>query len=122
MARIVLVEDNDITCYALAKFLRNAGHEVAEITDSKKVFSLIEEFSPDLVVTDIVMPDVDGIEVINHVRENHGAMPVIAISGGGRIAGADYLELAGAVGATATLEKPFDEAELMEAVDKALAG
>ena len=63
------------------------------------------------------MPEMDGIEVIRQVRHYDNELPVIAISGGGRIAGAEYLELAEAVGAAATLEKPFDEADLLDAVD-----
>ena len=121
MARILLVEDNEITCFALAKFLRNGGHEVQETLDSTQVFSLIEAFQPDILVTDIVMPEVDGIEVINQVRDRAIPVPVIAISGGGRIAGRDYLELAAAIGAAATLEKPFDQSELLQLVEQVIA-
>jgi CheY-like chemotaxis protein len=121
MARILLVEDNDITRFALTKFLRNGGHDVMDIKDGSGVMSLIGSFEPEVVVTDIVMPEVDGIEVINMVRDQGWPLPIIAISGGGRIAGRDYLELAAAIGAAATLEKPFDAEALLQAVDTVLA-
>ena len=117
MARVLLLEDHEIVCTVLAQFLKNGDHEVVASNTSTEVLDHIASFKPDVIVTDIIMPEMDGIEVIRQVRHYDNKLPVIAISGGGRIAGAEYLELAEAVGAAATLEKPFDEADLLHAVD-----
>lgn len=120
MAKILLIEDNAIVCDALALFLRSGGHEVTEVTDSKKSLRVIRTIAPDIIVTDIIMPELDGLELITKIKQSGLTIPVIAISGGGRIAGEEYLELAMAVGAAATLAKPFSATELLESVDRVL--
>ena len=122
MARVLLLEDHEIVCTVLAQFLKNGGHEVLASITSTRLLEDINTFQPDVIVTDIIMPDMDGIEVIRQVRRCDGDLPVIAISGGGRVSGAEYLELADAVGAAATLEKPFDEADLLSAVADVVKG
>ena len=120
MAKIMLIEDNEIVCHALAVFLREEGHDVTEFTDSSLSIALMGEVAPDLIITDIIMPEVDGIELITFVKQSRLPIPVIAISGGGRIAGEEYLDLAAAVGAEATLAKPFGESALLESVREVL--
>jgi CheY-like chemotaxis protein len=72
----------------------------------------VESEQPDIVVTDLIMPDSDGLEVIMKLRHAKSEIPIIAMSGGGRVVDASHLESADIMGANATLQKPFDEAEL----------
>jgi CheY-like chemotaxis protein len=71
---------------------------------------------PDLIVTDIVMPNMEGLEVILALRKSHPAIPIIAVSGGGALKDQDYLDFAAKLGAAATLTKPFRREELLRLV------
>ena len=71
----------------------------------------------DVVVTDILMPEKDGIELLMELRERAPDLPVIAISGGGRISSLNYLETASAMGAVAVFNKPFNEKFLIEKIE-----
>jgi len=75
-----------------------------------------------VVITDLLMPDCDGLELITQVRRGYPAMRIIAMSGGGRIAREQYLRLAKGMGAHVLLAKPFMPVELFAAVDSVLAG
>ena len=121
MAKVLLVDDDELVRYALGRVLGKAGHEVIELNDGLKVSRTLAAEKPDILVTDIIMPRVEGLEVIINVRETHPDLPIVAMSGGGRIVDAGHLESAGELGADATLEKPFDEQELLRLIDE-LAG
>ena len=75
----------------------------------------------DLVITDLIMPEKEGLETIADIRRACSDMPIIAISGGGRLGPNDYLETARFIGADATLAKPFARTELINTVDALLA-
>lgn len=76
----------------------------------------------DLVITDIFMPDMDGLETIRNIHKAHPDLAVIALSGGGsNMPGVDFLEQALAFGASATLQKPFSIHELLSVVEESLA-
>ncbi len=121
MTCVILAEDEDDVRYALSLALRKSGFEVIEAKNGKD--NTIEQglASADVVVTDILMPDRDGIELIVDLRARAPDLPVIAISGGGRVSGADYLETAEALGVFATFQKPFDKNDLIAAVRAAAA-
>ena len=72
--------------------------------------------TPDIVITDIIMPDKDGIEVILHLKKNYKKVRIIAISGGGRINAKDHLEIAGQLGVDATLTKPFSHEDIIRII------
>ena len=118
MAKILLVEDDETGRYALSKYLTRAGHEVTEAEDGEIAFKLFRGESFDIVITDIVMPNVEGIELVNLLLEIQPDIPIIGISGGGRLEGAGYLKLIKALGASATLEKPFEPEALLALVDQ----
>lgn len=120
MARILVLDDDPDVRQGISGFLRRLGHEVVEAADGRAV--LAGEGVPylDLVITDINMPEVDGIEVIVALKEKNPRVPVIAISGGGRVPKGSLLEDAGVLGAVSTLPKPFELAELRGAVELAL--
>ncbi len=120
MAKILVLDDDADVRQGISRFLRSLGHEVVEAADGRAALKGEGAFATDLIITDINMPEVDGIEVILALRERNPHLPVIAISGGGRVPKGSLLEDAGALGAVSTLPKPFELAELRRAVDLAL--
>lgn len=121
MAKILLVDDDELVRYALSRLLQKAGHDVIEVDNPKKVLDLIQKNQPDLLITDIVMPEKDGIELINEVRESNPFLPIFAISGGGKIDGEVYLDIVDMMGADATMSKPFDNDAFILQVEKLIA-
>lgn len=112
MAKVLLVDDDELVVYALGRYLRKAGHQVIELNDGLKVVKTVIDEKPDVVVTDIIMPEVEGLEVILNIRKIMPDLPIIAMSGGGRRVDVQFLGTAKDLGANAILEKPFDEKEL----------
>ena len=118
MANILLIDDDTNVNLALGIILKGAGHQVVSLLDGSKVLSHMQDI--DLVITDVIMPNVDGIEVLNAIKKEHPSIPVIVISGGGRISADMCLQSAKLIGATEVLHKPIDTDALINAVDKAL--
>jgi DNA-binding response OmpR family regulator len=122
MARILIVEDTPDFRQMMADVLHTAGHEVAVAENGKVAVEQMEAGSFDLVVTDVLMPESDGIELIRTLARKGWALPVLAVSGGGRnLPAAVSLALTEAVGAHRILFKPFRAAELLAVVDELLA-
>ena len=94
-----------------------------EFTDANGFFSLekIPNGRFDLIITDILMPDMEGIEFIMKLRAKSPRVPIIAISGGGRVSNASFLTFAQKLGANAVLEKPFGRDQLLDVVTRVLA-
>ena len=105
---------------ALSTLLEGDGHTVVAASNGGFAFRLLENDRFDLVVTDIVMPELDGLEVVRALRKMESRPPVIAMSGGGRAAPSDYLAIATLLGADETLAKPFVAAELKEAINRVM--
>jgi CheY-like chemotaxis protein len=120
MARILLIEDNDAIRTLLRENLELAGHTVIEARDGNEGLDLFRRAGADLVVTDIVMPEREGLEVLRALRTSHPSLKVIAISGGGQGSGAAYLDAARLLGAAKVLLKPFPTAVLLAAIDELL--
>ncbi len=120
MAKILLVDDDEYVRFILSRYLKKAGHSAIEFASGRGVNDAIKSESPDLLLTDIVMPDVEGMEVILNARAEHPGLPIIAISGGGNFNQQGYLETALALGANAALEKPINETKLLELIDQLL--
>ena len=118
---VLVVDDNDQTRDAIAHILEQAGYRVAVAPNAGNAAGLIADLLPDLVITDIFMPEGDGFEMISAIRRHSWAIPVIAISGSHRASGTDYLKLAASFGAAAILCKPLGRAELLAAVTQALS-
>ena len=121
MARILLVDDNLDLITAVAELLCGASHAVTTAANGRKALELLEDNAYDLVITDIIMPEMEGIETIMNMRKKYPALKVVAMSGGGRISPEEYLVIARKLGVAQTLTKPFSGKELNEAVDKALS-
>lgn len=122
MPRILVVDDNAEFRRGLGKALRLHGYDVTEAGDGREAMALLRKNPPDLVITDINMPEMDGIEVLNELRATKTAVPVIAISGGGRVPKSLLLGNASVLGAVETIEKPFELATLLRTVERLLAG
>jgi len=121
MARILIVDDEAVIRRMLSTALELAGHEVFEASDGEEALARHREGPPDLVITDIVMPEKDGLEVIMALRRETPRLKVIAMSGGGRFGMTEALQMAEPLGAIATVRKPFDLDAMLEVVRKALA-
>jgi CheY-like chemotaxis protein len=119
MARILIIDDDDQVRKMLRLTLNAAGYDVVEAQDGKVAMKLFNQ-GPlvDLVITDLIMPEKEGIETIIELRRDFPKVPIIAISGGGRIDPDDYLALAKKLGAQITLEKPFSRKDIIDAVNK----
>jgi len=121
--RILLVEDDDAVREILRKALVAAGHEVDEASNGDVAVAYYRRQAADLVITDLVMPEKDGLETIMELRRMDPSVRIVAMSGGGRTLGPGqlYLESARALGARQILSKPFTVGALLRAVAAALA-
>lgn len=122
MARILVIDDDVAMRHALKSSLERHGHQVAEAGDGKLGLQLYQETVFNLVVTDIIMPGMEGLETVLALKKFTPSLKIIAMSAGGKGDAHDYLELAGRFGATKTLRKPFTAEEFLAAVDGVLAG
>ena len=120
VARILVIDDEPDVRRLLVRFLRMLEYEVAEAENGKQAMLMLAEATPDLVLSDINMPEMDGIEVINELRRSGREVPVLAVSGGGIYSKETLLANAKILGAVATIEKPFDLDELRRVVEAAL--
>ena len=121
MARILLVDDDPMIRVTLPLALNVQGHDAVAAEDGGQALRLMRQESIDLVLTDVLMPNVDGLEVVRAVRKEFPTTAVVAMSGGSaRLAGSDALELARHMGAHGLLAKPFTEQQLRDVIGKAL--
>lgn len=122
MARILIVDDEPDILTILDRMLRKMSHETALASNGKEAVRRLEEAPFDLVITDLIMPETEGIETIAAVRKRWPDTKIIAMSGGGRQSPTPYLAVAATLGADATLAKPFDRADLVDALQHVLGG
>jgi len=120
MARLLLIEDDHAVRGVLTKMLEGGGHEVTGAADGAAAFALIEASTFDLAIVDILLPDVDGIQLLRELRLRKLPLKVIAISGGGLGDAGEYLEMAALLGAAETLQKPISADDLLGAVARVL--
>lgn len=122
MAKILVVDDDDTVRELIRDSLELDGHEVVDAPTGKGIMQTFAISTIDLIITDLVMPDKSGIDVIMEIRKIHPDIRIIAISGGGGITGRfDYLPIAKLVGAQCILRKPFQMRELRDAVNEQIA-
>lgn len=121
MADILVIDDDDIFRSVLVSALRQANHSVREANNGNEGLRLFREAPAELVLTDIVMPDKEGLDVIRDLRREFPAARIIAMSGGLAHDPRLYLRMAERFGATAVLAKPFRLSDLYQTVEGALA-
>jgi CheY-like chemotaxis protein len=120
MARILVIDDDIAVRLTVQLALEQAGHEVICASDGNEGLRVFASAAPQLVVTDIIMRDQDGIETIAQIRGRDAKIPILAISGGGRVGNADFLKIAIKRGANEVLSKPFEREDLTAAVNRLL--
>jgi CheY-like chemotaxis protein len=117
MFRILVIDDNEDMRDLMRVILEGAGYAVEVAPDGEAGLRLQRERAADAVITDIFMPNRDGLETIARLREEHPQVKVVAMSGGGaRVKGDGYLSTAREIGAHVVLAKPFDQDELLRVV------
>ena len=119
MPRILLIDDDTAVRTTVRLLLERAGYQIVEAPDGKAAKQLVA--GVDLVITDLLMPDMDGVDVLAMLRKEGHRVPVIAMSGGGKVDSKSYLDVARAMGAFATIAKPFELEDLLATVRDALA-
>ncbi len=118
MSYILVVDDDSNFRQMLCQTLERAGYRVVESEDGNVAIKACESEVPALVITDIIMPEKEGLETIQELRAKYPEVNIIAMSGGGRISPDSYLPLAKGLGAVKTLQKPFRREEVIMAVQE----
>jgi len=116
MAKIYVFDDEPSILLMIRKMLEKAGYEVEIALNGKEGMELFKKNVPDLLITDIIMPEKEGLETIFELRRKYPELKIIAISGGGRISPGGYLPGAKLLGANIVFEKPLDQKEFLQAI------
>ena len=120
MQKILIIDDDEQMRNLLCRTMEYAGFNVEAASDGRKGLRLFEESPYDLVITDLIMPEQEGMETITFLRKNHPEVKIIAISGGGRIGPDTYLPAALELGADRAFAKPFPIDDIINAVKELL--
>jgi CheY-like chemotaxis protein len=120
MAHILVIEDDCSVQTLFGQLLESEGYTVSHATDGAEGIHLLKQEKTDLIITDIMMPEMDGLEVIRTVQHTHPNLPIIAISGGMRTVPINFLPHAKKFGACRVFEKPVILADLLAAVKELL--
>jgi DNA-binding response OmpR family regulator len=120
MQNILVIDDDKLMCLALAKILISAGYNVVQAADGEEGLKLYRSQDFDLVITDLIMPDKEGIQIIRELRKENSQIRIIAMSAGGRGGATDYLKWARLMGAKQCLSKPIKRDDLLAAVQAVL--
>jgi DNA-binding response OmpR family regulator len=130
MVKILVIDDEAAIRDVMKQVLEREGFEVSLASDGKEGLAMLEEQGSDLVITDIIMPGIDGVAMLERIKKKSPGLPVIVISGGGAVAPmayepaaistAAYLGSASKAGADRTLTKPFNREQLLAAVNSVL--
>lgn len=121
MADILIIDDEPGILKILRRILEDAGHTVTEAPDGEVALRHFEGRPADLIVTDIFMPAMDGIELLVNIRRSFPEARVLAMSGGGLLSRDQALGDAALLGADHILQKPFSRDEVLEAVNRTLS-
>ena len=121
LRRLLVVDDNEDMRQSMKRLLEHFGYEVRVAHNGRHALEMQRQAQSDVLISDIFMPDTDGLETIKQFRESFPATRIIAMSGGGASLEADYLSTASVVGADAILRKPFSKESLLKALEE-LAG
>jgi DNA-binding response OmpR family regulator len=118
MARILLIDDDEPVRQMLRATLTSAGHTVEEACDGKEGIARYHPDHTNLVITDLIMPEKDGLETIAELKWKYPSVKILAVSGGSRMCPADQLNVAKKMGADHILAKPFSTAKLLAIINE----
>jgi CheY-like chemotaxis protein len=120
MAQILIIEDDGLFRSMLSATLVQLGHEVVEARNGTEGLKLFQLTNPDLIITDLVMPEMEGFEVLMNFKKHHPRVKVMVMSGGVSGQTLDFLDIAKRLGASGVLAKPFTTDALIRAIDTLL--
>lgn len=120
MSKILVIDDSQSIIDMMGDFLSAEGHEVLTAENGNTGIQMIKKYRPSLVVTDIIMPEKDGVEVTLFLRMNYPEIKLVVMSAGGAIPAEQHLLHMSQLGAEHMLVKPFSKSDMLSAVNKAL--
>jgi DNA-binding response OmpR family regulator len=120
VSKVLIVDDDEGIVIMLERLLKSAGYDVQAATNGKEAALVYAQYHPDLVVTDLIMPDGEGLQLIMSLRRQDKEVKIIAMTGGGRGGTGNYLFMARELGADYTIEKPFLAEKLLSIVRLAI--
>jgi CheY-like chemotaxis protein len=122
MTKIMVIDDDAMVCAAIVQLLTDAGHTVVTAENGRIGFARFRSERPHLVITDLLMPEEEGIQTLRSILSERPDAKVVVVSGSSRAGtNADYLEMARALGAVDAIAKPFDPDEFLHRVSRSLA-
>ncbi|MCK5068174.1 MAG: response regulator [Bacteroidales bacterium] len=116
MKRILIIDDDHHILLMIKKMLERAGFEIELASNGNEGLELFKRIQADLVITDIIMPEKEGLETIREMKRLRSDLKIIAMSGGGKISADNYLNTAKIFGASKVLEKPFSQKTMISTV------
>jgi two-component system, chemotaxis family, chemotaxis protein CheY len=120
MTKIIIIDDDALIRRMVSRVLTGSGYQVLEAENGRAGLAVIHEQKPDLIITDLMMPEQEGIETVRKLQTDSCKVPILVISGSDLDNRAMFLDMAKRFGADATLKKPFRPSELLEAVAQLL--
>jgi len=118
MSKVLVIDDDPTILEVFSQYLTDLGHEVTQADNGKTGLALMQQIRPDLIITDIMMPEMDGLEILMQIRRDQTDIPVIAISGGLRALPVHFLQQAQLFGARYVFEKPVSLEDLKDAIEE----
>lgn len=115
---ILIVDDEEIILIGIKAIIEKHSHQVDMATNGARGIELLSQKSYDVLITDIIMPEMDGLELIHYAKQRCPNIRIIAMSGGGRISDEDHLKKAKELGCDFIIEKPFPSIELIKAIQE----
>ena len=115
--RVLLIDDDDLFREVTRLMLESGGHQVVEAKDGRDGLALFQNQPFDAVVTDLIMPQDEGIVTIRNIRALNKTVRIVAMSGSARMPGVDFLKMAARLGATHAIAKPFEKEELLTCIE-----
>jgi DNA-binding response OmpR family regulator len=119
---VLVVDDEADLRDIVSRVLIDAGHRVTCAANGQEASRALSQQDFDVILTDVIMPEKDGMQVIVEARRTRPTMRIVAMSGGGHVGREQYLKMAKSLGAHAVLEKPFNGDELVAAITAVMAG
>jgi CheY-like chemotaxis protein len=116
MSKVLIIDDDRMVRETIKIILESAGHAAFLAGNGREGLKIFTAAAPDIVITDILMPEKEGIETIAELRRLKPDLPIVAISGGGRVGNMNFLKAAESFGANHTLTKPFEPEEILRLV------
>ena len=120
MLGVLIVDDDPKTRRVLREILEPLNHSVLEAGNGREALPLVAQHEPDLMIVDILMPEMDGLETIRYLRQKGYRMPIIAMPAGKYLTAKRYSEFAKTFGADDVLMKPFGRAEVLKVLRRTL--